>query len=74
MDKYLTKYEKARILGIRSIQLNNGAKPMVNVGNLKSVYEIAEKELMEYKCPLTIRRKYPDGTYVDLRVSELILD
>jgi DNA-directed RNA polymerase I, II, and III subunit RPABC2 len=74
MNIYLTKYEKARVLGIRALQLSNGAVPMVNVGNLKNVNDIAEKELFEYKIPIIIKRKFPDGSSVSLKVSEMILE
>lgn len=74
MNKNLTKYEKARVLGIRALQLSNGAISMVNVGNLKNVNDIAEKELLEYKIPIIIKRKLPDGSFVSLKVSEMILE
>src|SRR3989304_960960 len=53
---YLTKYEKTRLLGVRTQQLSMGAIPMVEVGNLKDTADIAEKELRERKIPLIIRR------------------
>jgi len=68
----LTKYEKARVLGTRALQLSNGATPMVKVDGLTDVMDIAKKELMEYKMPVIIRRKYPDGSYIDIRVSNMI--
>jgi DNA-directed RNA polymerase I, II, and III subunit RPABC2 len=70
----LTKYERARIIGIRAIQLSNGAIPMINVTNINNVSEIAEQELIEYKIPLIIRRKMPDGTNIDIRVCDMILE
>lgn len=73
-DKILTKYERARVIGIRALQLSNGAVPMVNVDGITNVLTIAEKELMEYKMPIIIKRKFPDGTFVSIKVSEMILD
>lgn len=70
----LTKYEKARILGTRSLQLSNGAQPMVRVDGLTDVMDIAKKELVEYKMPLIIRRKFPDGSYIDVKVSDMIVN
>ena len=63
----LTKYEKTRILGIRTKQLNNGAEPYitskVNVTSEKVIdgYPIALRELEEKKLPFIIRRPIPGG-------------
>lgn len=73
--KYImTKYEKARVIGTRALQLSNGAQPMVKVDGIIDVMDIAKKELMEYKLPLVIRRKYPDGSYIDIKVSDMIIN
>ncbi len=75
MSEYiLTKYERARIIGVRAIQLSNGAIPMINIDNIHNVSEIAEKELVEYKIPIIIRRKMPDSSYVDIRVCDMIIE
>ena len=43
---FMTKFEKARILGIRAKQLNEGAQPFVKVPpNIVTVYTIAQMEL-----------------------------
>ncbi len=69
----ITKYEKARILGIRALQLSSGAQPMVRIDGITDVMDIAKKELMEYKMPFLIRRKFPDGSYIDIKVSDMII-
>ena len=59
---YLTKYEKARILGQRAKQIETGAKPLVKVNeNIVDSYIIAELELKEKKIPFIIRRPIPGG-------------
>ena len=59
---YLTKYEKTRILGQRSKQIESGAKPLVKVPeNVIDSYIIAELELREKKIPFVIRRPIPGG-------------
>lgn len=59
---YLTKYEKARILGQRAKQIENGSKPFVKVPeNIIDSYNIAELELKEKKIPFIIRRPIPGG-------------
>ncbi len=70
----LTKYERARVLGLRATQLSKGAPPMVDTTGLHDVLRIAEKELRENKLPLIIRRPNADGTHVDVKVSEMIID
>jgi DNA-directed RNA polymerase subunit K/omega len=59
---YLTKYEKARILGQRAKQINSGATTFVKVPeNVIDGYIIAELELKEKKIPFIIRRPLPNG-------------
>ena len=59
---YLTKYEKARVLGQRAKQIETGAKPLVKVPeNIVDSYIIAELELREKKVPFIIRRPVPSG-------------
>lgn len=59
---FLTKYEKARILGERAKQLNSGAKPFVEVEpSLIDGYLIALKEFEQKKIPFIIKRPLPSG-------------
>lgn len=54
---YLTKYEKARVIGQRAKQINSGAKTFVKVPeNVIDGYLIAELELKEKRMPFIIRR------------------
>ena len=74
-SRFLTKFERAKILGERAIQISNGAKVMVEVE--KGVWDpmiIAEKELREKKINYVIRRYLPDGNYEDWNLNELIFD
>ena len=74
-SRFLTKFERAKILGERAIQISNGAKVMVEVE--KGVWDpmvIAEKELSEKKINYVIRRYLPDGNYEDWNLNELIFD
>ena len=69
----MTKFEKAKIIGIRSEMLANGAQAMVTVPkNTINVKDIALLELEEKKIPLLVRRFYPNKEYEDLRVEDLI--
>ena len=59
---YLTKYEKARILGQRAKQINSGATVFVKVPEkVIDGYLIAELELQEKRVPFIIRRPMPNG-------------
>lgn len=72
---YLTKYEKARILGQRAKQINSGATPFVKVPeNVIDGYLIAELELQQKRIPFIIRRPLPNGgsEYWSLRDLENI--
>ncbi len=59
----LTKFERARIIGARALQLALGAPPLIDVSKLKSddVFTIAEAELESGVLPITVRRVYPNG-------------
>lgn len=59
---FVTKYEKARILGERAKQLNAGAQSFVEVDdNVIDGYLIALKEFEEKKVPFIIKRPLPNG-------------
>ncbi len=53
----LTAYERARIIGIRAVQIDYGADPFIEAKEGMSSIEIAEKELESGILPLSIRRK-----------------
>jgi DNA-directed RNA polymerase I, II, and III subunit RPABC2 len=73
--RYLTKYEKARIIGSRALQISKNAPIFVEIepGEWDPI-KIAEKELVERKIPFIIRRYLPDGNFEDWRVEDLIID
>jgi DNA-directed RNA polymerase subunit K/omega len=59
---FLTKFERARVLGQRAKQIENGAKPFVQVPeNIVDAYVIAEMELKQKRIPFIIRRPIPGG-------------
>jgi DNA-directed RNA polymerase I, II, and III subunit RPABC2 len=58
----LSKYEKTKVLGQRTKQLNNGAKPLIKLNeNIIDSYIIAEMELKEKVIPFIIRRPLANG-------------
>lgn len=59
---YLTKYERAKIIGLRAKQINSGATPFVKLPeNIIDGYVIAEMELKDKKIPFIIKRPMPNG-------------
>ena len=58
---FLTKYEKTKILGQRTSQINMGAKPYITVPeNIIDGSIISELELAAKKIPVIIRRPLPN--------------
>jgi len=72
--RYLTKFERARVLGTRALQISMNAPVMVDLDGETDPLKIAEKELRERKIPIIIRRYLPDGSHEDWGVDELIID
>ena len=69
----LTRFEKARIIGIRALQLSLGA-PLL-IAPLKGVVDsisIGEAELMQKALPISLRRILPNGKYQDIPISWLL--
>ena len=72
--QYLTKYERARVLGTRALQISMNAPVMVDLEGETDPLKIAQKELRERKIPIVIRRYLPDGSHEDWAIDELIVD
>jgi DNA-directed RNA polymerase subunit K/omega len=68
---YLFKYERVRILGDRSRQLAQGAKPMIKNTTGLSHKEVAILELKNKLIPLIIERPIPNSGTEKWRLSEL---
>ncbi len=71
---FLTRYEKARIVGARALQISFGAPILVEKPkNLIDPIKIAQLELKQGILPLTIRRENPNGEYQDIPINKLVL-
>ena len=70
---YMTKYERARVLGTRALQIAMCAPLMVEPDGETDPLQIAMRELKEKKIPMIIRRYLPDGSFEDWSIDELIL-
>jgi len=71
---FLSVFEKTRILGMRTNQLAQGARPFIEVPDyVTDVHEIAQLELDQRRLPIIIKRYMPDGTYEKFRLSDLMI-
>ena len=73
-SRFMTKYERARILGSRALQISKNAPLMVDPGEESDPYKLAEMELDKRKVPFIARRYLPDGSFEDWKVSELLTE
>ena len=63
----LTRFEKARIMGARALQLSLGAPPLLDIPvNAATSLDISMKELEQRVIPITIRRVLPNGDYQNI--------
>ncbi len=64
----LTRFEVARLLGARSLQISLGAPVLVKTEETETI-KTAELEFKEKMIPITIKRKMPSGeeTVVEIR-------
>jgi DNA-directed RNA polymerase subunit K len=71
---YLTKYERARIIGVRALQLNNGAPPLVDpkvVGSTNPL-DIARYEVDNGILPVSVYRYTGKGRYQAIPLKLLV--
>jgi DNA-directed RNA polymerase I, II, and III subunit RPABC2 len=69
---FITRYEKARIIGERAKQLNSGASPMIDVEpSVLDGYLIALKEFEEKLIPFIVKRPLPNGGCEYWKLSDL---
>ena len=69
---WLTRFERARITGARSLQLSLGAPPLVKVpDHATSSIAVAIEEIAQKALPISIRRILPTGIYQDISIEWL---
>jgi len=67
----LTRFEKARIMGSRALQLSLGAPPFIDFSkNISTSLEIAMEELHQKVIPIVIRRTLPNGDYQNITIEQ----
>ncbi len=68
----LTRFERARIVGARSLQIALGAPLFIQLPKeLKNSIELAIIELKRKALPISIRRTLPNGIYQDIPLDWL---
>ncbi len=70
----MTKYERARIIGARALQISLGAPVLIPLDKdtPRDPVEIAMRELDLGMLPIIIRRRAPSGEYQDIPLRFLV--
>jgi len=67
----LTRFEKARIMGARALQLSLGAPIFIEIPkNAITSLEIAMEELKQRVIPIVIKRTLPNGDYQNIPIDQ----
>ena len=67
----LTRFEKARIMGARALQLSLGAPVFIEIPkNATTSLEIAMEELKLRVIPIVIKRTLPNGDYQNIPLEQ----
>ena len=66
----LTRFEKARIMGARALQLSQGAPPFIEIPKgVNTSLDIALSELEQLVIPIVIRRRLPNGDFQNIPID-----
>ena len=67
----LTRFERARIMGARALQLSLGAPVFIEIPkNATTSLEIAMEELKQRVIPIVIKRTLPNGDYQNIPLDK----
>lgn len=69
----MTRFERAKIVGMRLEQLARGAPTLVDTSKCHSIRDVVLKELDEKKLPFIIIRSLPNGKKEYWRVADLVV-
>ncbi len=71
--KWLTRFEKARIIGARALQISMGAPVLIDMTKAPNeLFTLAELELASGVLPMTVRRSLPTGEFFDIPLQTLL--
>ncbi len=65
----LTRFERARIISARALQLAYGAPALIKPGKIISPYELAKEEFEKKASPLSVIRRLPNGQNLRIEVN-----
>ncbi|MEM7825713.1 MAG: DNA-directed RNA polymerase subunit K [Candidatus Aenigmatarchaeota archaeon] len=68
----LTRFEVARLLGARALQISLGAPILVKVEKERNPIEIAKLEFKNKMIPITVKRKLPSGEEIVIEIKKAI--
>ena len=69
----LTRFERAKIIGSRSLQISLGAPVFIKIPkDINDPIRLAVKELASGSVPLSIRRTYPNGHSQNIPIEKLL--
>ncbi len=68
----LTRFERARIIGARALQVSLGAPILTEIpDSMSDPVDISLEELEGNVLPMTLRRALPDKTFQDIPLAVL---
>jgi DNA-directed RNA polymerase I, II, and III subunit RPABC2 len=71
--RWLTRFELARILGSRTLQISMGAPVLIDTSSeTTDLQTIAEREVQAGILPVSVRRTLPNGMFQDIPLTWLI--
>ncbi len=65
----LTRFERARLISARALQLSLGAPPLIKSSPDESSYDLAKRELDEKVLPMSVLRVFPSGEIVKVEIA-----
>ena len=64
-----TRFERARLIGARALQLAFGAPPLLEQKKAMAPYDLAKAEFEEKVIPLSVLRSLPKGQQIRIEVN-----
>jgi DNA-directed RNA polymerase subunit K/omega len=68
MEK-ITRFEEARVISARALQLALGAPPLVKPTGGSTPYNLAKEEFSKKVLPLSVLRRFPSGKTIRLELG-----
>ncbi|MBN2067291.1 MAG: DNA-directed RNA polymerase subunit K [Candidatus Diapherotrites archaeon] len=64
----ITRFERARLISARALQLALGAPPLVKPDKESKPYDLAKVELEQGVLPMVVLRRLPNGRMEEISV------